>query len=759
MLFRFRLFLVAFFMVGTALVDASGQSSSVTTYRDFIAAVKDCTLDSSSARSVESVMIDDGPISIVLEQGSVVFYKSLAGRRIAAYFKGSGTLTFTPSIAAERIQLKRFYPSDVYSEGISEGLILFGDTAASAYFDGQPVAMPSGFSKAGSALSDFLLEYDNQYVDEAVSRVVLNGMTSPLLMVRFKGTGQYDAIAYRNDFEEEPYALVIGKSAPHKDLSDRMIPVVSCPTSADPVAVSDDGRDPGDLVFFEQHTITSTFTVLDMATVDAVDLTVLADSVQWFTVYHNPKLAWDSITMDGQRLQIYEAKDGGLTWIRLPFALEKGRKARLLFTMHGRVVERYHNYTVLDQSITWYPAHNYSQKAFFDITFNHEERYTLISIGKLASRTTKNGTVSTRWISGKPMRNASFHIGVFKNQEISTEAGMPSVTMHYITRDQADVVAMDVKQSLTFYSKLFGNLDIEHLYATELPGTHGEAFPGLVHLSSYAFVKSTHDLSTDDFFGEQFTAHEVGHQWWGIGVDFATYRDQWLSESFAEYSCLMYSQLAAKEGTKFFRLLEEYRDKLFKRAVLNPNETDGPPSMALGRRVRIAGGREDYNLYVYYKGAWVLHMLRNLLLDLNTMNEDTFMAIMRDFYTTYKGKKPSTRDFQAIVEKHVQRDMTWFFDQWVVDNRMPTYTVAWKKERQADGKWKVTCRVKQAGVPPTFAMSVPLKITTDANVYRMRLTMTGESAEVALPLFPEEPDDLLFNDLQSVLCVVKKESF
>ena len=44
-----------------------------------------------------------------------------------------------------------------------------------------------------------------------------------------------------------------------------------------------------------------------------------------------------------------------------------------------------------------------------------------------------------------------------------------------------------------------------------------------------------------------FLAHETAHQWWGNIVAWRSYRDQWLSEGFAEYSGLLYIDTTHKE--------------------------------------------------------------------------------------------------------------------------------------------------------------------------------------------------------------------
>ena len=38
-----------------------------------------------------------------------------------------------------------------------------------------------------------------------------------------------------------------------------------------------------------------------------------------------------------------------------------------------------------------------------------------------------------------------------------------------------------------------------------------------------------------------FISHEGAHQWWGNIVGWRSYRDQWMSEGFAEYSGILYT--------------------------------------------------------------------------------------------------------------------------------------------------------------------------------------------------------------------------
>ena len=76
----------------------------------------------------------------------------------------------------------------------------------------------------------------------------------------------------------------------------------------------------------------------------------------------------------------------------------------------------------------------------------------------------------------------------------------------------------------------------------------------MVHLSWVTFQQT--DQQGED---EVFRAHEVAHQWWGVGVDFTSYHDQWLSEGFSDFSGLWYLQTVRKDNDKYFGMLRRWR--------------------------------------------------------------------------------------------------------------------------------------------------------------------------------------------------------
>ncbi|MBI3006331.1 MAG: hypothetical protein HYY49_13115 [Ignavibacteriales bacterium] len=395
-----------------------------------------------------------------------------------------------------------------------------------------------------------------------------------------------------------------------------------------------------------------------------------------------------------------------------------------------------------------------------------------MSVGENVSTLTSGDTTISHWVTSKPIRNASFNIGRFKEHVVNTDAGLPiNVLMSekrdpllekYLFdrgfafgKDMEKYVGDDMASSIAFFTKMYGENQIPKFYATEISYSHGEAFPGLIHLAWETFQLQSYE-------GEDqiFRAHEVAHQWWGIGVDFKTYHDQWISEGFSDYSGAWYMQVVLNDNKKFFKQLEEWKKAILKnrKYLFHSDQEAGP--VWLGYRTESSSTRGDYSLIVYKKGAWVLHMLRNLLLDWKTMKDDRFVNMMRDFYSRYAEKEASSQDFQQVVEEHVNSSMQWFFNQWLYRIKIPTYKFAYKVTETPEGKFKVRCRVKQENVDDDFQMIVPLLIDFGKDqVSRVRVMVNNTTNEFDLPPLPLEPKKIVFNDLESVLCEVDYEGW
>jgi aminopeptidase N len=304
---------------------------------------------------------------------------------------------------------------------------------------------------------------------------------------------------------------------------------------------------------------------------------------------------------------------------------------------------------------------------------------------------------------------------------------------------------------VAFYQRHFGPTQVPGFVVAQIPALHGEAFPGLVNIPETSF-SGPNALAED----QVFRAHEVAHQWWGYSVDGRTYHDHWLTEGFADFSALWYLQAGLKRNQDYFALLADWSRQLTDDQQMRPERGRLPGPIWLGYRNSTRNRPYDYVLMDYTKGAWVLHMLRTMMLDLDTMDDARFEALMRDFYRTYAGSSATTDDFRRVAERHIGQDLGWFFDEWVYGTGVPTFEFATTTVPADAGRVRVRCRVRTKGVPDGFQMPVVMRLEFPRDQFAwVRRTVTAPVTEFDLTEVPMEPARIVFNDIQSVLGSVK----
>ncbi|MEW6652786.1 MAG: M1 family metallopeptidase [Bacteroidota bacterium] len=140
-------------------------------------------------------------------------------------------------------------------------------------------------------------------------------------------------------------------------------------------------------------------------------------------------------------------------------------------------------------------------------------------------------------------------------------------------------------------------------------------------------------------FFTDILVHELAHHWWGNAVGPKTWKDIWLNEGFATYSEALYWEKRA--GPKALQTTLNAKFGTF-----NSGKLYDPGDALFG------------NL-VYYKGAWVLHMLRK------EIGDEKFFKSLIEYLKLYKYSNASTNDFKTVCENVSGIKLTQFFNQWV----------------------------------------------------------------------------------------------
>jgi hypothetical protein len=776
---KFNLLNLAYFLAFSLLnfsllAQEIAQPEYTTDYADAVSYLYNLKTTGESAQISEEIIIKKDIGTIKMLEGELYKCYEFKGGNYALVFVGKGEFYFTPSTEIERKQLYRFYGTEKFSVNFKELFLLFDDNTYEQIIKGLT------FQKSQTKTADDIIKSCMKYIkddDYDISRsdflrsVMVEGRNG-FFYSQIQENSLEPVFFQVNPFELEEVSFMNGSHSGAKDYKEVINLFPSTKETLELYSSKKQNKYFLDLISYKiESTIKDN---LDFLAKCIIDFNSTEKDQEWIMFYLYDELIVDSVSWgNGSKAKFVNTKESGELWIKCLSDYLDGNQHNLTVYYHGDLLEKNDlGWINLKSSIFWYPRYDNNEKAAFGLIFHIPTEYDIVSVGELVNKVQKDDVFTTTWFCNTPSRNISFSIGNFEVHEVKKE-NLPTVNVYiseyghqqisknliqygiYSMSDASEFIAQDVSSSLELFTELFGKLSFSSINVTEITDLHGEAFPGLINLS-WATVIQTNFEGEDEIF----RAHETAHQWWGVGVDFDNYHDQWLSEGFAEYSGLLYLQVAKNDNELFFDILNKWKNDILnlRNYIFGSGQEAGP--IWLGYRTSSSSTPGDYDLIVYKKGAWILHMLRGMLLDLNTMNEDKMKRMMKEFYETYKNKKASTSDLKKIVDKHFGEDMSWFFNQYVYGTDIPRYNVAYKDEKTTDGKTIITLRIRQEEVPNNFKMYVPVKIVLDGErIGRIRIEVKGKETIFTTPPFEGELDKIVFNDLESVLCEIKYEDW
>lgn len=245
-----------------------------------------------------------------------------------------------------------------------------------------------------------------------------------------------------------------------------------------------------------------------------------------------------------------------------------------------------------------------------------------------------------------PSYTYGFALGDFN--EASDQVGNIKLN-YYSSRLSGEVlkrVFVETGNILQFFEQKSGVSYIQNSYSQILIGRHYQEMSGLSVLNaSYAssVLKDSSEI--------HLTSHELAHQWWGNMITCKNLDHFWLNEAFAVYMASAFNEhkFGVEKYNSDIALYKSIYDGLVERNKDKPLVFTGWEASRDNRHV------------VYYKGAYVLHLLRQEL------GDDAFWAGIKSYSQEYFGKSVETIDFQQAMEKSTGRDLGDFFRKWVYE--------------------------------------------------------------------------------------------
>jgi Peptidase family M1 domain len=433
---------------------------------------------------------------------------------------------------------------------------------------------------------------------------------------------------------------------------------------------------------------------------------------------------------DGAPLDaIQEDWEGGMTLV-LAQPLAKGQTIEPVVDFEGEYLWGDTNGSVNAHYVigdTWYPRHIDLERSQFDLTFRHKKETRVPSIGlKVREEMEPDGDMLTEWRMDQPVALVTFAVGDFDvfTDQVKMESGRELNLDFYRVRSgtamnyaggKPDFMLAELNNCVRYFSELFGPYPYPRFGATYHPFPFGQGFPTMLMLPK---------ADQADKYSYSFVAHETSHQWWGDLVAWRSYRDQWLSEGFADYSGVLYTELRDKSRSSSRDLLRDMHDELLE----SPRNLTGIGKgrlvdigpIILGQRLDTRESFGAYDALIYKKGALVLRMLDFLFTDPSTGDDKAFFDMMKDFVQTYAGDSASTENFMATANAHFvntpiaktyqMKDLGWFFRQWVYESYLPSYEFTYSVEAQPDGTAMLHGKLAQTNTPAQWIMPIPLVV-------------------------------------------------
>lgn len=452
---------------------------------------------------------------------------------------------------------------------------------------------------------------------------------------------------------------------------------------------------------------------------------------------------------------------------------------------------------------SWYPSFGaFDDRTHFKLHFISPKKFQFVATGHPVSSEKTKDSLETEWESEIPYSVAGFNYGDFveahksdanltvtaysgreppdvlkgiaaaldtgglgqgsQSGQGSLEAQTGILTGGFNTAHMAGYAAAESYQAFKLFEAYFGELPFKSVSVTEQPVMgYAQSWPTLIFLPFDSLLDSTTRNSlrlSESAEAREFynivAVHEMSHQWWGHMVGWKTYHDQWLSEGFADFSAGLY--LKTFEPKKFKSFWDLKRKWLLSNYGVGHRPVDVGPVWLSYQTNSYLEPRNSYFL-IYYKGAYILEMLRVLMEDPRSQNPDAgFIEMMHDFVKTYMASNPSTEDFRQIVEKHLRQPMGWFFDEWVYGTETPRYDFSYELKDAPEGKATLHVSLTQSDVSDKFFMKVPVYIHVDGTPRRLGFLAikgsTTTSADVPLPLRPEK---VMLDEYHSILAIEK----
>ncbi len=324
----------------------------------------------------------------------------------------------------------------------------------------------------------------------------------------------------------------------------------------------------------------------------------------------------------------------------------------------------------------WWPNkdHMYDEVDSMLISVTVPKDLMNVSNGRLRSISQHNDKKTYSWFVKSPINNygVNINIGDYVNfSEVYNGLGGNLDMDYYVLKDNLEKAKehfKDAPKMMKAFEHWFGPYPFyaDSFKLVEVPYLGMEHQSSITYGNQYKKGYLGRDLSGTGW-GLKFDfiiIHEAGHEWFANNITDIDIADMWIHESFTNYSENLF--------------LDYYYGK------------QASAEYVIGCRKNILNDRPiigHYNVNnegssdMYYKGANMLHTLRQLIED-----DEKWRQILRGMNKTFYHQTVSTQQIEDFLSKETGIDLTEFFNQYLRTIKIPTleYSI---KNKELKYRW------------------------------------------------------------------------
>ena len=784
--------------------------------RELLAALNSLRIDSRvyTVSPPDRIQLRQGDLLLSFEQGKMAFFEPYEGHVTGFVFSGLGHCLALPRDPVEKQQLARFLGTPVLDQQFVSVYARFTDDSAQDLLGQMNRSSLQPASDPGFAAL-WLPQLERLNTSHSI-RILAEKYSTPPRHFFHAGidgilTGPFDVLIDQTRLENfligQPRTIDKVKyydvwiSYPLPLFSPPLAPFHARHYQVNTTIRPDNSIEGDSTVDFRAATGGESILYVELARALKVD-SISLGSGETLSFFQNEGLTERELSSQGN----------DVLCVFLPRAPRPGESFTLRFRYRGHVIDNYGNSVLfVGARESWYPHYgDTAEFSQYDLFFRWPKHLRLVATGERSEEREDGDFRAAHWKSDLPVPEAGFNLGEYAVASLSSGGHTVEVYANKLLEqaivarlaqapiehgplprfpgldpklapnvfpppppspaDALKSLAREVDSSISFYEKYSGPFPFRRLAVSQIPGSFGQGWPGLLYLSTYSYLPAETQeqaglsSSVQEAFTDIVPVHEVAHQWWGNVVGWSSYHDQWIDEGLAVYLALLFTESQKGSSRSLSTWLTRYRKRLLTKAPDSDLAPADAGPVVMGTRLASSKSLDAYDVVVYSKGAWIIHMLRQMLRQPDSRDPDArFTALLHTLVTKYAQKPLSTEQLQKEIEAVMTprmdleggRSMAWFFEEYVRGTAIPHYKVEFTSRRTEKGI-QVRGKLLQFGVPRSFIAPVPLYVSSGVGraVFLGTVVTSGEETPFSFPS-KIEPRKVLIDPQSTLLCVAE----